>query len=230
MFVKIISSSSLPAFCLGSWMQHISPSSPSSSILLPLLPAGLSAEDVTEREGACEGERGKPSVEWICALSPPPSLLLPPLLCLLAGCLHPTPACVVPRAQVLALRRGGGTGIWPGGRGTENWTSMSAREQKHGGDKPKGKHTHILLDDNISCWSTYLFWSLWTAVNNVNLELHGCFSEREMNEVCSVITEEVSGVDLCALNHQQHPPSEGWRILLQIGLNDSKRHHKLICL
>lgn len=42
-------------------------SPPSASPQLPPFPAGLSAEDVSGRES--EGKRGKPSVEWICALS-----------------------------------------------------------------------------------------------------------------------------------------------------------------
>lgn len=132
-------------------MQHISPPSPSSSILLPLFPAGLSAEDVTEREGACEGNRGKPSVEWICALSPPPFLLLPPLLCLLGGCLHPPPPALCP-----------GHKCWPfggeqesrrvdGGLKTELQCQSESRRMVVTNLKV---NTHILLDDNISEWST----------------------------------------------------------------------------
>lgn len=204
-------------FCPGSWMQHISPPSPlhpAAFSSLCFLPASRQRM-WQKRESACEGKRGKPSVEWICALSPPPFSFLLSSVSSLASFTLLRLRCVLGSFSVGPWWKG----ISPGGRGTENWTSMSAGDQKKGGDKPKGKHT------NTVCLMT-------TCLNGQHpllKSLKGCKQSKSgpavlllweewMKSAVSSLRRQVrTRVLVCGLwlhmKHQHHPPSQWWRVL-----------------
>lgn len=119
------------------------PSTPPPLSSLPFLSASLERICLKrERERDRVGRRGNPSVEWICAPSPPPVYVF----------------CSSSLSSVTrALQARWGTAT--------HWTSMSGGDQNHGGDKPEGKHTNYkrthtqICYDNSKC-TLVLFWKI----------------------------------------------------------------------
>lgn len=176
-------------------LQHYSLPSPPPPAAPSLSCRPLSRGCVWVRESVCEGKRGKPLVEWICALSLPPFLLLLLLLLYLICPPSPSSASIAPWAPSVPALGEKETRPVDRQQKTELQCQQEIRRMVVTNQEVIG-HSHTQHTyTNIVCPLTILLYgqhpllllSLLTARDATKVCMAVCcFTMREMNELFTI--------------------------------------------